>query len=257
MNINNLFGSLGTSSSTDVGTVGAAVTPTAAEGVAPPVGGTPSAAISTPGQLFSEMQQLSQQNPTLFKTAAAEVAAVFQNAASQASGPEATFLSYLANQFNQSAQTGSLQSPQSTQVAQTTQTDPMAQVVQGPQSPGSSAGAGIHHHHHRHGHGGGWPSQSIEQAAQTSNPQSSGSTQANQATQAGQTAQAVQAPTFTDGGAGAWTRHYHYGHGHGGGSPSQASSVQQAFQSALDTLGQALQGTSSASSTPAESSSGS
>jgi hypothetical protein len=134
--------------------------------------GAASTSISTPGQFFSEMQQLSQSNPTEFKTVAAAVAKSFQTAASQATGSQAQFLNNLANQFTQAAQTGTMPSPQGAQ------SGGQAQGAQGNQSTSSS---GAHHHHH---HGGG-------------------------------------------------------------GSTSQSSGVQQAFQSAMSILEQAVGGTSS------------
>jgi hypothetical protein len=120
------------------------------------MGGAASTSISTPGQFFSEMQQLSQQNPTEFKTVAAAVATTFQNAASQASGSQAQLLSNLANPFSQAAQTGSLQAPQAPPSG--------SQAAQGTQSGGSAGG---HHHHHHHGGGSMSQSGSVQQAFQS------------------------------------------------------------------------------------------
>jgi len=143
MNVNNLYGTLGNSLLSGVGGVGPIGATTPGAGSVPPaaVGAAATATISTPGQFFSQMQQLSQQNPTEFKSVAAQVAKAFQTAASQATGPQAQFLTNLANQFSQASQTGSLQPPQGTQ------------GVQG--AAGASAGQGAHHHHHHHGGGGG------------------------------------------------------------------------------------------------------
>ena len=114
--------------------------------------GAASTSISTPGQFFSEMQQLSQSNPTEFKTVAAAVAKSFQTAASQATGSQAQFLNNLANQFTQAAQTGTMPSPQGAQSG-----------AQGSQS--SSTGG---HHHHHHGGGGSMSqSSSVQQAFQS------------------------------------------------------------------------------------------
>jgi len=159
MNINSLYGSIASPSLTNVGSVGAIGT-SPASGAQPALSGSASATISKPGQFFSAMQQLSQQNPAQFKAVAAKVAASFQSAANQASGPQAQFLTNLANQFNQAAQSGTLapsQGPQSPRAPQ---------GVQGAGQSGS--GAGTHHHHH-HGGGGGAVSQSssIEQAFQS------------------------------------------------------------------------------------------
>jgi hypothetical protein len=162
MNVNNLYGSLGSSSLTNVGSVATVGTTASPSSIPPAMGGAASASISTPGQFLSEMQQLSQQNPTEFKAVAAQVATSFQNAASQASGPQARFLTNLANQFSQAAQTGSLQPPQGAQSGQA------GQAPQAVQAAGQAGGgAGVHHHHHGH-HGGGSATQSsdVQQAFQ-------------------------------------------------------------------------------------------
>jgi hypothetical protein len=155
MNIQNLYGSVPTTSTTSVGAIQA---PTASPSSIPPaVGGAATASISGPGQFFSEMQQLSQSNPAEFKAVAAQVATSFQNAASQASGPQAKMLNNLAHQFTQASQTGTLQAPTSGQGAQG------AQAAQNAGS-GSSASGGGHHHHHHHGGGGMGQSSQVQQA---------------------------------------------------------------------------------------------
>jgi len=137
MNIPNVYGNAPSSPTTGVD----AITPSTAtpSGASAGIGAAATATISTPGQLFGELQQLSQQDPSKFKAVAAQLATIFQNGASQASGPQAQFLTQLANQFTQASQTGTLQSPQSAQ--------PAAGV--------SAATGGHHHHHHHHGGGGG------------------------------------------------------------------------------------------------------
>src|SRR5580692_6722956 len=70
--------------------------------IPPPMqGGSSTSSISSPAQLFSQLQQLSQSDPALFKTVASQLATSFQNAASQASGPAAKFLTNLSNMFTQ------------------------------------------------------------------------------------------------------------------------------------------------------------
>jgi hypothetical protein len=146
MNINNLYGSIATTPTTNVGAVNQ--TGGRKSSIPPAMGGAANATISTPGQFLGEMQDLSQQNPAEFKTVAAQVAASFQRAASQASGPQAQFLTSLANRFDQASQTGSLQPPQGAQAAQT------GQAAQGVSGAGASqAGGGSAVHHHRHGGG--------------------------------------------------------------------------------------------------------
>jgi hypothetical protein len=149
MNISSV--SSANSSTTQVASVGA-VGPAGLSDVSlvsPPGGAAASASISTPGQFFSQMQQLSQQNPTAFKSVAAEVATTFQNAASQTTGQQAQLLNKLANVFSQASQTGSLQAPEG---------GPFTQALQATQGGSGQAGgstAAHHHHHHHHGGGGG------------------------------------------------------------------------------------------------------
>jgi hypothetical protein len=159
MNVsNNLFGNIGSSLLSNVGSTAATTTTASPSSIPPPMGGAVgSASISTPGQFFSQMQQLSQSNPTEFKTVAAAVAKSFQTAASQATGSQAQFLTNLANQFTQAAQTGTMPSPQGAQ------SGGQAQGAQG--SPSGSFGA---HHHHHHGGGGSMSqSSSVQQAFQS------------------------------------------------------------------------------------------
>lgn len=191
MNVSSIYGALGGSALTSLGNLGAVGT-SSASGSVPPPAAESTATISGPGQFFSEMEQLSQQNPAEFQAVAAQVATTFQNAASQASGPQAQFLTNLANMFSQAAQTGVLQPPQAAQGASGSQGTPQAQAaqttaavppVQGMQANESSGGAAHRHHHH-----------------------------------------------------------------HGGGSAGQSSEVQQAFQSAISILNQAMQGTSTSTS---------
>ena len=85
MNINNLYGSIATNQTSEVGAIN---TSTQGAGSIPPAaGGAETATISTPGQFFSDLQQLSQSNPAQFKQVAAQLATNFQNAASSATAP--------------------------------------------------------------------------------------------------------------------------------------------------------------------------
>jgi hypothetical protein len=153
MNINSLQGTSGTTAAIDAASV---TPPSTAVGASDSASGAEAgvASISTPGQFFSDMQQLSQTNPSEFKAVAGQVATSFQNAASQASGSQAQFLTNLANQFTQAAQTGSLQTPQGA---------PSVPAVQGAQGAASHPGG---HHHHHHGGGGASATQSsaVQQA---------------------------------------------------------------------------------------------
>jgi hypothetical protein len=74
-----------------------------------------SAQISGPGKLFSELQQVASQNPTEFKQLTGQIATQLQNAAQQATGGLASFLTALANKFESASTTGDvslLQPPQ-------------------------------------------------------------------------------------------------------------------------------------------------
>lgn len=182
MNVGGLYSALGNSALTSLQNVGSVGTSNASGSISAPAAGAESTSISAPGQFFSTMQQLSQSNPAEFQSVAAQVATTFQKAASQASGPEAQFLSNLASQFSQAAQTGALQPPQgapgpqggqagqSTQGVQTAQgahaaaASPAGPVAPGTQGSGSGGG---HHHHHRHGGGSSSQSSAVQQAFQS------------------------------------------------------------------------------------------
>jgi len=84
--------------------------------------------ISKPGQLFSELSSLAQSDPDKFKSVAADIAKQLKDAASQAGGPDATFLNKLADRFTAASQSGNVADLK----------------------PDSAQGAG----HHRGGHGG-------------------------------------------------------------------------------------------------------
>lgn len=133
MNINNVYGNVATTPTAPAAAITQAPAPTSS--VVSGSGPAATTTLSTPGQLYGELQQLSQQDPAKFKAVAAQLATNFQNAASQATGPQAQFLTQLASQFTQAAQTGTLQPPQSAQ--------------------GVNGAGGGHHHHHHHGGGGG------------------------------------------------------------------------------------------------------
>jgi hypothetical protein len=66
------------------------------------------ASISGPGQLFANLQQLQQQNPTAFTQVVLEIASQLQAAAQQTQGRQSTFLSNLAAKFESIANGGSL-----------------------------------------------------------------------------------------------------------------------------------------------------
>jgi hypothetical protein len=68
-----------------------------------------SASISGPGKLLSEPQQLQQKDPTKFQEVVSQIATQLQSAAQQAGqGPQADFLSSLAQKLQNVASTGDL-----------------------------------------------------------------------------------------------------------------------------------------------------
>jgi hypothetical protein len=179
MNINSLFGSVGTTATSNVNPVTTTST-TSASSIPPSAAA--SAAISTPGQFFSQMQSLSQSNPTEFKAVASQVATTFQNAASQATGQQAQFLTNLANQFSQAAQTGTMPNPATG----------AASGASAAQAASPQGAPHTHHHHHHGGGGGGAVSQAFQSAMETL-------TQATSTTAATSTSAFASTSTSSDG----------------------------------------------------------
>jgi hypothetical protein len=94
-----------------------------------------SASVSKPGELMSKLNQLLQQDPAKFKQVTQQISDELKSAAQNASGPQASFLNKLSENFAQASSSGSLSSLQPSQ--------------------GSGSGVSGHHHHHGGGHGGG------------------------------------------------------------------------------------------------------
>jgi hypothetical protein len=94
-----------------------------------------STTVSKPGELLSKLSQLLQQDPAKFKQVTQQIAGELKTAAQSATGPQASFLSKLSDDFATASSSGSLASLQPAQ--------------------GSSAGASGAHHHHGGGHHGG------------------------------------------------------------------------------------------------------
>jgi len=84
--------------------------------------------LSQPGQLFSQLQNLAQTDPTKFKEVTAEIASQLKDAASSQTGKQASFLNNLAGRFQTASQSGKMSD--------------LAPPQQG------QAQAGAHHHHH-------------------------------------------------------------------------------------------------------------
>jgi hypothetical protein len=72
----------------------------------PSTGSVDSALISSPGQLYSQLQQLQSQNPDQFQQVTSTIAGQLASAAAQAPGGAGSFLETLASQFQSAAQTG-------------------------------------------------------------------------------------------------------------------------------------------------------
>jgi len=103
---------------------------------------TDSPSISPAASFLSMLQQIQQQNPTLFKQITSRLATQYQNqanaAAAQGNSTQAAQLKQLATEFQNSSTTGQL---------------PSAQALQ-------ESGFGMHHGgHHGHHHSGGNPPQ--------------------------------------------------------------------------------------------------
>jgi len=172
MHVNSNYSSLEASGLSQASGVSSSGSPSS---VPPPPGsqGATTTSISSPGQLFSDLQQLSQQNPTQFQSVAAQLASSFQTAAGQASGPQAQFLTNVANQLTQAAQTGTLSAPQSAgsatpaqSTAQAASTAQTASAAPAQSASSSSQSGGAHHHHHHH-HGGSSQSSQVQEAFQS------------------------------------------------------------------------------------------
>ncbi len=84
--------------------------------------------ISPEGGLFGELASLAQSDPSKFKKVAAEISQKLKDAAAQATGDQAKFLTKMAGKFDQAAQTGDMS-------------------VLKPEGTGGAQG---HHHHRKH-----------------------------------------------------------------------------------------------------------
>ena len=64
--------------------------------------------LSKPGQLFSQLQNLAQTDPTKFKEVTAEIASQLKDAAASQTGKQADFLNELAGRFDAASQSGKM-----------------------------------------------------------------------------------------------------------------------------------------------------
>ena len=116
----------------------------------PPPAGAASSSISQQGSIFSQLQQLSQQDPTRFKQVMSEMAKEIRTDASKQTGAAADRLSQMASRMDQVASSGDMSQlapPQPPQGAQ--------------QGAAAYQGASGGHHHH---HGGGAMANDLQQA---------------------------------------------------------------------------------------------
>ena len=90
--------------------------------------------ISRPGQLFSGLAQLLQQDPARFKEVAQQISEELSTAAQSSTGRASDLAQRLAERFGQAAETGDMSAFQAN---------------------GERRGVGHHHHHHHHHHVGG------------------------------------------------------------------------------------------------------
>lgn len=117
-------------SPSDLGAVAATSTQAIGSGGASGATSAVSVDLSNPGQLFSQLQSLSQSDPAKFKQVTAEIASQLKDAASSQTGKQADFLNSLASRFETASQSGK------------------ASDLAPPNSQGAQAHHGGHHHHH-------------------------------------------------------------------------------------------------------------
>jgi hypothetical protein len=89
--------------------------------------------LSQTGQLFSQLQNLAQTDPTKFKAVTAEISSQLKDAAASQTGKQADFLNDLAGHFQAASQSGKMSD------------------LAPPQ--GQAQASGHHHHHHQHAQG--------------------------------------------------------------------------------------------------------
>jgi hypothetical protein len=96
------------SSTTDIqGVTPSAISPTNALASADAANGV-NVDISKPGQLFSQLSSLAQNDPDQFKAVSADIAQKLKDAAGSASGGQADFLNKIADRFQSASQSGNV-----------------------------------------------------------------------------------------------------------------------------------------------------
>jgi hypothetical protein len=97
--------------------------------------------MSGPGKLMSKLAQLKSSDPSQFQSVVSDMASKLKDAAAQATGQQATFLTNLSNKLTDIANGGDI-----------SELKPGAAGAAGGSAPGGPQGA---HHGHHHHHGGG------------------------------------------------------------------------------------------------------
>jgi hypothetical protein len=194
------------------------------------VSGSDSSTISGPGQFFSKMQQLSQQDPAEFKQIASQVAQTFTDAASKATGNDAQMLTQLADQFSQAAQTGTLQLP----------SPPDGSAAPDGPPPGPPPGAPPPDASQTDATSASSTSASASSTSSTSDASSSGSSTSSTS----DSSSSASASGQTGSVSGHHHRHHRYASSSSNGGSGPSDAIQQAFAGAMNVLTQALQGSS-------------
>jgi hypothetical protein len=101
--------------------------------------------LSKPGQLFSQLQNLAQTDPTKFKEVTADIASQLKDAAASQTGKQADFLNELAGRFDAASQSGKMSD------------------LKPPQEQAQASG--LHHHHSVQGAGNAESSSSSQAGA--------------------------------------------------------------------------------------------
>jgi hypothetical protein len=107
--------------------------------------------VSGPGKLMSKLSQLKASDPAQFQSVVSDMAQKLKDAASQASGPAATFLTNLSSKLSDIANGGDI-----------------SELRQGPGGAAAGGAQGAHHGHHHHHAGGAGSSSSSDDSSGTS-----------------------------------------------------------------------------------------
>ena len=104
--------------------------------------------ISGPGRMFQQLSELSQSDPTKFKSVLSDMASTLRADAQKATGDQASRLSKIADRLDKAAQSGNVSDL----------------LPQRPQGGAQGAQGSPHAHHGHHHHGGGAVMSDLESA---------------------------------------------------------------------------------------------